>query len=218
MLRVIATGRSLFSARKVIPANFPIDYLIFSSGAGIMDWGEQKLLQNHFMKKAEVETVFKVLTARGLDFMVHKPIPDNHHFVYFQTGIKNPDFAERCELYKSFATSGNNIAFTISEACQFLVIEPHSIWIEIFPRNVSKSSAGARIAGAHRIKRHKILAIGNDYNDLDLLKWAAMSFVVSTSPGELKDLFPVISSENESDFTEAVSIWKRRHWAHGDSS
>jgi len=37
ILRLIATGRSLYSAYKAIPLNFPIDYLIFSSGAGILD-------------------------------------------------------------------------------------------------------------------------------------------------------------------------------------
>ncbi len=42
--RVIATGRSLFSFRKSIPLDFPIDYLIFSSGAGVMDWKTQQLI------------------------------------------------------------------------------------------------------------------------------------------------------------------------------
>ena len=36
--RVIATGRSPYSLNKVLPADFPIDYLIFSSGSGIINW------------------------------------------------------------------------------------------------------------------------------------------------------------------------------------
>ena len=30
-IRIIATGRNLYSALKILPAGFPIDYLVFSS-------------------------------------------------------------------------------------------------------------------------------------------------------------------------------------------
>ena len=53
-LRVIATGRNLFSARKVLPPDFPVDYVLFSSGAGIMDWPAQRLLRSVTMAAAEV--------------------------------------------------------------------------------------------------------------------------------------------------------------------
>ena len=43
-LLVIATGRSLHSAESVLDADFPIDYLVFSSGAGILDWSNRELL------------------------------------------------------------------------------------------------------------------------------------------------------------------------------
>ena len=238
-LRVIATGRSLFSARKAIPVDFPIDYLIFSSGAGVTDWTKQELLKNHLMEKPEVETTFKAVVARDLDFMVHRPIPDNHFFVYFHTGRENPDFVERCNLYKDFASKGNTARFAMSNACQFVVVEPYtkprseyedlknelntlkviratspldgrSTWIEVFPKGVSKSRAAAWIALIHQIERHEILAVGNDYNDLDLLKWTHMSFIVNNAPEELKKMFPVVSSNIESGFAEAVTIWKKR--------
>ena len=44
IIRIIATGRTLFAARKFLPDNFPIDYLVFSSGAGIMRWRDKKSL------------------------------------------------------------------------------------------------------------------------------------------------------------------------------
>jgi hypothetical protein len=54
------------------------------------------------------------------------------------------------------------------------------------------------------------MAIGNDYNDLDLLHWAAQSFVVQRSPRELLDQFEVVESADGSDFSEAVSVWAKR--------
>ena len=44
IVRVIATGRSLYSARLVLDPEFPIDYLIFSTGAGILEWQSQTLI------------------------------------------------------------------------------------------------------------------------------------------------------------------------------
>ncbi len=238
VLRVVATGRSLFSARKVLPEDFPIDYLVFSSGAGIMDWERQRLLKSHSMRKEEVEAVFRILSFRGLDFMLHRPIPENHYFVYFQGpgGKSNPDFLKRCEIYRAFATPGDPTGFSAIPACQYVVIEPdrkpqseyeeiklelpglkvirttspldgRSNWIEIFSREVSKSLAGSWLAFKHGLERRKILAVGNDYNDLDLLRWAGLSFVVGNSPSELKKLFPSVASNDESGFTEAVKVW-----------
>ena len=63
---------------------------------------------------------------------------------------------------------------------------------------------------AHRsgLTAKDVLAVGNDYNDMDLLKWAARSFVVNDAPGELLSLFPVVRSGDESDFSEAVALWQ----------
>ena len=37
IVRVIVTGRNLFSLSKVLGDDFPVDYVIFSTGAGILD-------------------------------------------------------------------------------------------------------------------------------------------------------------------------------------
>src|SRR5690606_26127535 len=85
-----------------------------------------------------------------------------------------------------------------SEACQLLAIDPEdrnasawerirdllpslkvirttspldgrSTWIEIFPTSVSKALGAAWLAQRHRVAAGRVLAVGNDYNDLDLL-------------------------------------------------
>ena len=43
--RVIATGRSIYSAKKVLDENLPIDYLLFSSGAGILHWHRKEIIK-----------------------------------------------------------------------------------------------------------------------------------------------------------------------------
>jgi hydroxymethylpyrimidine pyrophosphatase-like HAD family hydrolase len=238
IIRVIATGRHLFSAHKVLSADFPVDFLIFSSGAGIMAWPPQELLFSASMNREEVSLAFKSLSRRSLDFMVHRPIPENHHFFYFPSGRPNPDFEARCELYEDFATLGQPRQIPPGDACQLVAIEPYfrtashyseireeldrltvvrttspldgrSRWIEIFSKEVSKARASVRIAHELGIHEQAVMAIGNDYNDLDLLRWAARSFVVNDAPEELLALFPTLHSGDESDFSEAVALWQR---------
>jgi hydroxymethylpyrimidine pyrophosphatase-like HAD family hydrolase len=87
-------------------------------------------------------------------------------------------------------------------------LDGRSRWIEIFPKEVSKALAAVRIAIDLGIPEQAVMAIGNDYNDTDLLKWAARSFVVNDAPEELLALFPVVRSGDESDFSEAVALWR----------
>ncbi|MCP4045415.1 MAG: HAD hydrolase family protein, partial [Gammaproteobacteria bacterium] len=52
-----------------------------------------------------------------------------------------------------------------------------------------------------------IMAIGNDYNDLDLLEWAQQSFVVENAPIELKSRFQQVASNDNGGVAEAVEHW-----------
>jgi len=238
-LRVIATGRSLHSAESVLDADFPIDYLVFSSGAGILDWSNRELLAAHAMGAEDVQGALELLLAKGLAFMVHLGVPDNHHF-YYHSGAgqvadgDNPDFHRRCRRYEDFARPLDGPGVEMGQVSQFLVIEApgseshydalvselahlnvvlttspldhRSRWIEIFPASASKSQAAEWLRHRHGVDHGAVVAVGNDYNDRDLLEWARHSFVVSNAPASLKTRYAVVASNDDQGFTEAVSM------------
>jgi hydroxymethylpyrimidine pyrophosphatase-like HAD family hydrolase len=74
---------------------------------------------------------------------------------------------------------------------------------------VSKSQAAAWLAREQRVRRDGILAVGNDYNDLDLLQWAPKACLVGGCSAELLGRFPLISRGEEADFAEAVEEWRK---------
>ncbi|UCE08687.1 MAG: HAD family phosphatase [bacterium] len=229
--RVIATGRSLYSLNKVLPPDFPIDCLIFSSGAGIINWNTKEILYAQSLKPDEVEIIANLLIEMSIDFMIHKPIPDNHHFFYYQTGNENLDFERRIKIYEKFAQPLKIASKAFGSACQLLAIIPNdisiyesiknrltwfkvirttspldgtSIWVEIFPEAVSKGSAAAYLCQRLGCSPDSVLGIGNDYNDLDLLNWTEHSVVVENAPYELKQKFEITDSNANSGFTKAV--------------
>ena len=230
--RVIATGRSLHSAHKVLAQDFPIDYLIFSSGAGLMNWKTKKIILAHSLNQAEVTSISRKLREYHLNFMLHYPIPENHHFVYHQTEKTSPDFHRRIDLYREFASPFDFAPETFGRATQFIAIvrmdevglynkmveefgfakviratsplDHDSIWIEIFPKEVSKGLTSKQLCRILDFNPKNTVSIGNDFNDIDLLLFTAESWVVDNAPKELKANYKNSLSNNNGGFTFMV--------------
>ncbi len=228
---VIATGRSLFSLYKVIPADFPLDYLIFSTGTGIMNWQQKEIISSQHLKRECVEKIVAILLEFEVDFMVHETLPENHKFYYFGSDKPNPDFARRIALYHDHAQRVR-FPIDIDEAAQCLVIlrpdqlqlfdmikqrldfvkvvrttsplDHRSIWLEIFPKHVSKGKAAAELAERLGLSADEIIGIGNDYNDIDLLDWTRTSFVVNNAPPELKEKYHTVRRDDHKGFYQII--------------
>jgi len=229
--RVVATGRTLYSAMAVLPEDFPIDYLIFSSGAGIMKWITKELIYSQQLEADEVKELAEILVQHKVDFMILDPIPMNHQFWYYQTGNKNPDFDRRLSLYKQFATPIGNVKDTRRKACQILAILPNkvdsfeelktkfedikiiratspldheSIWMEIFPKHISKGFGCQWLCNHLGVLQEESIVVGNDYNDIDLLEWGKHAFVVENAPKELKLKYQLTANVIDDGFAIAI--------------
>ena len=236
IVRVIATGRSIYSLNTVSISELPVDFIIFSSGAGVTRHPGGQIIRKVSLEAQEVSRAIAILRADDLDFMVHRPIPDNHVFGYFESTPANADFKRRIDLYSQFAFPLDEVSDGFGAATQLLAILPpagspqiietirkklpdfniiqttspldgQSTWIEIFPATVSKGLTVAWLTAEFDIDPGQTLSIGNDYNDLDLLEWTTSSFVVENAPDDLKERFPVVASHNESGVAEAIQCW-----------
>jgi hydroxymethylpyrimidine pyrophosphatase-like HAD family hydrolase len=229
--RVIATGRNLYSAKKILHPEVPVDYLVFSTGAGAIDWKTGELIfAEHFLEK-DATLALEALTGAGVSFMVHNRVPDNHYFRYHDAMCGVSDFRRRCELYRDYATPLGTGSPGFSHISQFLAIamennilldrlktllaslrvirttsplDKKSMWIEIFPWHVSKGHTVERLCSMLGVERSGTIGIGNDYNDTELLNFVRYPFAVDNSPETLKKNFPPCRSNNENGFTDAV--------------
>lgn len=222
----IATGRSIYSFRKVIKNDFPLDYLIFSSGLGIMDWQKQKIIYENRMNKSEVKEIYNLLIELKLDFMIQHPLPHNHKFHYKRMNNDISDFENRINLYCKHSSPLKNIN-ELDSASQFIAIVPdgaetyrflkakltnfqviratspldhQTTWIEIFPKGVSKGHTLESLTDFLGLNLQNSIGIGNDYNDIDFLDRTKYSFVVKNAPQILKNHYNVTKSNNENGF------------------
>ena len=54
--------------------------------------------------------------------------------------------------------------------------------------------------------------MGNDYNDLDLLEWSAVSYVVKNAPADIRSRFANVASNNDGGVAEAAGYWIRERY------
>jgi len=237
VVRVIATGRSLYSYQAVAGNRLPVDYVIFSTGAGVIACPDGRLIRKIHLDAGAVLSAVHIFMEFELDFMVHQPIPDNHRFVYYGAGRDNPDFHRRLARYSQFCQPLDHTVSHIGPASQLLAVVNHdnsasvlkalwskltdysvirstspldgtSTWIEVFAPGVSKSQCAAWLAGRLDIDKEHVLAVGNDYNDLDLLEWAGTAFLVDNAPDMLKNRFVSVASHDQGGVSEAIHLWQ----------
>jgi len=233
----VATGRSLWSFVNSPGVDLPVDYIIFTTGAGVVTQPERKLLYQLNLSSEMVSKTLDYLGESMLDFMMHHPVPENHRYAYRRVNRENPDFETRLERYREFGKPLNSSSFNgFDEAAQFLAVVPHyeaddalrqvrsdlpglsiirstspldheSTWIEFFHPGVSKGKTAAWLTTELGINHADTMAIGNDYNDLDLLGWAASSYVVGNAPNDIKEEFRAVASNDNCGVAEAVNHW-----------
>lgn len=228
--RVIATGRNYFSACKVLNDDFPIDYLVFSCGAGIMNWKTKEIIQAQHLPKDKVKNIAKILLDHQVDFSIQDKIPDNHHFCYSLRNEDNADFKRRLDIYNGYTRPLDVSNF--DEASQIIAIlgkdtgwfdelsallqdvkviratsplDGKTLWMEILPRHVSKSYGVDYLCKLLNVNKSHTIGIGNDYNDLDFLSYCQHSFVVANAPEELKKKYPAVASNDSNGFTHMVN-------------
>jgi len=249
ILRVIASGRSPFSFYRMMGEKIlPVDYLVLSSGAGILDYRTGEYLRTSSMPVTQTFYAVRQLTDNGYDFCLQGTDPGSHVFTYSYGSEYNPDMENRIAIYaghcrpledddgKRVSTqlvviippgrqegALGKVTDLLGESYSILrstsPLDGKSLWIEVFPAGVSKSTGVEWIASRHGITGKDVAAVGNDYNDHDLLEWAGHAFVVEDSPEHLRTRFREVPSVSEGGVAEAARLWliERGELSEGDA-
>jgi Cof subfamily protein (haloacid dehalogenase superfamily) len=233
--RILATGRSLYSLKNVVPHDAPFDYAIFATGAGILDWHSKELIYSHDLDADEVRKVCDTLEEFEVDYMLHNKVPDTH-LMHYRAKAGLADFWRRIEHYKSYAEELDLSKMEeIMEATQFLAmvaqdrediykeiykrlyplsavrttspIDYCTMWIEIFAPGVNKGGAVRFMMRKLGASADDIMVIGNDYNDLDMLKISPNAYVTGNAPQELRRKYETVATCDTNGFAEAVWKW-----------
>lgn len=233
IVRIVATGRTLFAARKFLPDDFPIDYLVFSSGAGIMEWKNKKILQAYHLSKQETQTLAAYLWEYNINFTIQQEIPDNHYFYYTDIYPAHSDYLRRLEKFRDYGTLISYPEEIQTSATQLIMIlnsrqlaliekikkelprysvirstspqDKQAVWLEIYPPRVNKGNSCQYILNFLKIAATDCAGIGNDYNDIDFLDICGKAYLVKNAPSSLIPHYRTVASDIQEGFSEFIA-------------
>jgi hydroxymethylpyrimidine pyrophosphatase-like HAD family hydrolase len=214
---LVVTGRNPLSLGRVEGLWDVADEVIFSSGASILSAPDASPVELAGLEAGETARIIEILDRYGEDYCILDPIPGNHRFAWkrHRPPTENPDFDARIDLYRPW---GREYDGRPSAACHVLVIRPAgapanpemeadlcrwsffssaspldraSSWLEVFPAGTDKGSALAAWCRERGLPSSRVMALGNDFNDLPMLRWAGLPRVVPGSPEGLRNEFAV---------------------------
>lgn len=230
----LVTGRSMETARMVVTAQWPFTHLVFSTGAGVATWPSLTLLHEVHFNPTTARSILQLLLAHHLSFTVHAPIPDSHLFLYHQADyLANTDFNHRLQTYRQHATPLPHDPATLpwppslflttippspdlyQQVAQMLMpygqvtrttspIDHRSIWVELYPEGVSKASGLLWLTKKLGIPPEGVAVIGNDYNDLPMLKAFPAAFIIADGHPDLQQHFQQVAPCKLGGLAEAI--------------
>jgi Cof subfamily protein (haloacid dehalogenase superfamily) len=122
IIRVAATGRNLDKVKQVLNNHIPFDYVVFSSGAGVFNWKEQKHICNQNINATSAKKLLTNFIGQNINFHAFYPVPENHKHYYFRGKEVCEEFERYFDFNKADAEELNVTALPETELCQFLVI------------------------------------------------------------------------------------------------
>ncbi len=216
-LFTFVTGRMPYTARslfEIVKPNAPIGCI---NGGGIYDFGKEEYI--FFKKLPNVTELIDhiVENVEGTSVILHAP-----ERMYFS--ISN-DASERHRIttntpffsadYKSFALPIAKIIFADSReasllrvaellashprASEFDFVRSDKALYEILPKNTNKGSILPKLTEHLGIEMRKTVAVGDYYNDVDMLKASGVGIAVANACKEAKDAADYITVSNEED-------------------
>lgn len=235
IVKVAATGRSLYKVKEVLSDEAPFDYIVFSSGAGIFDWKQKKILHSECFDAKTSHLICEHLLEGDFNFFLYEPIPNNNKFVYHKGAGDCNEFDDYLKRHTDDFEQLNK-QNQPSELGQIMSIIPRDellfemlkakiyancggvkvirtsspmgtdfIWLEIFPENVSKGHGLAWLCEKLGVDKNKTIGVGNDFNDIDMFKFVAHPYLLSNGAAILKKNFNAVNQSNNQSGVSAVA-------------
>ena len=230
---IIATGRNLYSTLRDIPEDLPLDYLVFSSGAGILRWADRKIIFTRHLSQQESRDIAAYLWDYNINFTIQREIPDNHRFYYTDIYPLHEDYKRRLSNYLDYGSLISSPLDIEGQTTQFVMIldgmqlrtlenirkdlstysvvrstsplDNRAIWLEIFASQINKGSTCKQLLHELNIALADCVGIGNDYNDVDFLDICGQGFMVANAPSRLKPHYKSVASDRNNGFAEFIT-------------
>ena len=225
----LCTGRSLNSGRAAAEQVPSSTTLVFHSGALILESLDGPLLRAVNLPRGLAADLVDFCKRRGHDPLVYEPVPESRYIWFehprsangwreryleanadkaFQVDaleqVLSRDPAQIAvagrgssmhELKAELAEYGDRIGVILSRST--LVGD---YWcMEIVPAGVSKAKALAFLGERYGIGPGRMISIGDNFNDLDMIEYAGLGVAMGNAPDAVRRAADLVAPANDAD-------------------
>lgn len=214
----IATGRVTKSAVRVardVGINVPI---ITFQGATIYDHSKEESVFENYLEIQEIKKILEYSENNN----VHCNIYDNN-CIYVRKENKWSDYYRTLSKGSDLKAIGNLTQFKLSSTPKMILIDEvcnipkirndieklnidninifmsKPNFLEITCKSASKGQALANFAKLYNVNQKDIIAIGDSFNDLSMIKYAGLGVCMENGYDEIKEIANYITSSNNND-------------------
>lgn len=192
--------------------------IICYSGALILD-KDGKVLSQEFINALELEKIYKLVSDHNIHISLYKDdewyIEEMDYWAKQESEITNItpkiiDFKELIKLWKKQGTGPNKILCMASadeidilkeniKAVELNVYPSKPTYLEIMPVRASKTSAINCLQKELDVNKDEIIAMGDNYNDIDMLEYAGVGVAMGNAPEYVKKHANYVTLTNDED-------------------
>ncbi len=234
---VIATGRTLYAARRILDGLPFVRYALCSNGAAVVDVFGGDILHLKTIPPESVRAAVPYFRSRGAVPVLYNTDIQSQKMYYdtvegacefFTWYVNNDPRSTRVDDIMEFAgevqqigsIAPRNSIFGLRDDLATVSVVPmtlpfesphfggknHDYWfIQVIADGVSKSGAIHAMSERLGIPQERTVAVGDNYNDIDMIRGAGIGVAMGNAPDEIKrDARLVVGSNNDSGLADAV--------------
>ena len=224
----LCTGRSYFMAQKVV-GEFDFELpLVLHNGAEIVNSSDGQMIE-HWPLAQEVARQGVILMKQfSLEPIVYDFHEGKHKLVYESINPTNEAYVRYMSTKESILHKTDDlISYIDHNPMQLVAIHQESIirnampilknhidanvftsgrlfnleywFLEVLQSGASKAAAVEHLAKLHNIDKKEIMAIGDNFNDLEMMEYAHLSIAMKNAPDEVKAVADFVTESNNDD-------------------
>lgn len=208
--------KGIFFLAKELEICAPI---ICYSGALIIDHNK-KMLLNNYIEVSYIKKLYSITKKYSICISLYKDdewySEERDKWVEQEEVITNltSSIRDYQELFSNWENEGcnkilcmgdeeqiaslkNELINTFSEDLNIYLSKP--TYLEIMSKNSSKTSAIAVLLKKYNVDRTVLMAIGDNYNDINMIEYAGLGIAMGNAPDEVKGYANQITTSNDED-------------------
>jgi len=105
----------------------------------------------------------------------------------------------KCEIYHRDRAKISKIKEDLQSLNELQVVSVGPYGLDITSKNVSKGTAIKVLADYYKIKREEIIAIGDNDNDIEMIKYAGLGVAMGNSKTSIKNIADYVTATNDEE-------------------